>query len=199
MNSLPPGNPGIRRRSAGFSMIEVLVSIIVLSFGLLGMVGLQAASLRANRDARLQSSAIVLAREFAEMMRGNKDVALLETTNPYLVGQLAHPLTPPVPTYCLSVGSSCASTTEAANAQVTEWLARVDAELPGAVISVCRDSAPYDSNGIPQWACTSASVTDPVVIKIGWTVASKKGGEAVEKAGDSVPAVLLPVTPGSTL
>lgn len=180
-------------------MVEVLVSIIILSFGLLGMVGLQAASLRANRDARLQSSAIVLAREFAEMMRGNKDVALLATANPYLVGQLSHPLTPPTPVYCLSVGSTCASTTEAAQAEVTDWLARVDAELPGAVVAVCRDSAPYDSNGIPQWACTSTNVADPVVIKIGWTVASKKTGEAVEKAAASVPAVLLPVTPGSTL
>ncbi|HEY8905230.1 MAG TPA: prepilin-type N-terminal cleavage/methylation domain-containing protein, partial [Rhodoferax sp.] len=31
----------------GFSLIEVLVSIVVLSFGLLGMVGMQAASLHA--------------------------------------------------------------------------------------------------------------------------------------------------------
>lgn len=59
-----------RHRNAGFSLIEVLVAIVVLSFGLLGMVGLQAASLQANRDARLQSTAILLARDLAEAMRG---------------------------------------------------------------------------------------------------------------------------------
>ena len=50
------------RRVAGFTLVEVLVSIVVLSFGLLGMVGLQAGSLQANRDARLQSTAEVGAR-----------------------------------------------------------------------------------------------------------------------------------------
>ena len=32
-------------------MVEVLVAIIILSFGLLGMVGLQAAALKGNREA----------------------------------------------------------------------------------------------------------------------------------------------------
>ena len=60
------------QKTSGFTLLEVLVSIVVLSFGLLGMVGLQAASLQANRDARLQSTAVVLARELAEMMRATR-------------------------------------------------------------------------------------------------------------------------------
>lgn len=78
-------NQGLRR-AAGFSLIEVLVAIVLLSFGLLGMVGLQAAALQNNREARLQSAAVDLARELAEMMRGNKDVAALTSANPYLPG-----------------------------------------------------------------------------------------------------------------
>lgn len=203
MNSLPSGNPGRHCSSAGFSMIEVLVSIVVLSFGLLGMVGLQAASLRANRDARLQSTAIVMAREFAEMMRGNKDVALLALANPYLLAKQSSPLTAPTPTYCLAAVSTgpCATTTAAAQSEVTDWLARLDAELPGATVAVCRDSSPYDANGLPLWACTSTNATDPIVVKIGWTISSKNSADttanALEKA--TVPAVILPVTPGSTL
>jgi len=38
-----------RHLALGFPLIEVLVAIVVLSFGLLGMVGMQAASLHANR------------------------------------------------------------------------------------------------------------------------------------------------------
>ena len=60
----------------GFSLIEVLISIVVLCFGVLGMVGLQAASLQANREARLQSTAVRMAEEMAELMRSNKDTAL---------------------------------------------------------------------------------------------------------------------------
>ena len=72
------------RNLNGFSLIEVLISIIVLSFGLLGMVGMQSAALQANREARLQSSAAVLARELAEIIRGNKDIGILATGNPYV-------------------------------------------------------------------------------------------------------------------
>ena len=35
-----------RRRARGFSLLEVLISIIILSFGLLGAVGLQATALK---------------------------------------------------------------------------------------------------------------------------------------------------------
>ena len=194
-----------RHRNAGFSLIEVLVAIVVLSFGLLGMVGLQAASLQANRDARLQSTAILLARDLAEAMRGNKAVAV--TTNTYL-GDFQSPLVPTVASYCMTVGQTCAggtplaAATAMANAQMTEWLARVSAELPGARVRICKDTAPYDGSGLPQWACTSASATDITVIKIGWTRASfQRGAASAGAALDRAdrPSVMLPVTSGSTL
>ncbi len=198
-----------RQRNAGFSLIEVLVAIVVLSFGLLGMVGLQAASLQANRDARLQSTAILLARDLAEAMRGNKLVAV--TTDTYIgdfqsVG--AAPLVPTVASYCMTVGQNCsagtplATATAMANAQMTEWLARVSAELPGARVRICKDSAPYAADGLPQWACTSAAATDITVIKIGWTRASfRRSATTADAALDKAdrPSVMVPVTPGSTL
>lgn len=191
-----------KRKSAGFSLIEVLVSIVVLSFGLLGMVGMQAASLRANREARLQSSAVVLARELAEMIRGNKNVGVLVAGNPY-VGNFSNPagttpLTPAAPKYCLSVGvAACANPTEIATAELTEWLARVDAELPGARVSVCVDSAPFDANGLPRWACTGLGGV--LVVKIGWTKSSTNlaltGSSAFERA--TIPSIVVPVTAGN--
>jgi type IV pilus assembly protein PilV len=191
-------------RSSGFSLVEVLVSIVVLSFGLLGMVGMQAASLQANREARLQSSAVVLARELAEMIRGNKEVGVRTSSNPYL-GTFSNPagstpLVPATPEYCMSVGATaCSDTTKIGTAELTEWLARVDSELPGAKVSICLDSAPFDSSGVPQWACT-AGAGSPIVIKIGWTKGSTNrsntGSAAFERA--TVPSMVLPVTPGNT-
>lgn len=192
------------RLALGFSLIEVLVSIVVLSFGLLGMVGMQSAALKANREAKLQSSAVVLAREAADMIRGNKNVGILTTANPY-IGDFSNPggttpLEPATPSYCLSVGSAaCGTAADVATAQMTEWLARVDAELPGARVKVCFDTAPYDSNGLPQWNCT-AGTGGVVVIKIGWTRGSTNraatGTSAFDRA--SIPAIILPVTPGNT-
>ena len=190
---------GDRHPQHGFSLLEVLISIIILSFGLLGMVGLQAAALQANRDARVQSSALGLARELAEMMRGNKDIALLTSGNPYL-GDFSSPLTAASPSYCLNVASgapSCASNTDIANAQITEWLARVDAELPAARVIVCVDSQPF-VNGMPTWTCNPTGTGVATVIKIGWTRGStdrsKTGNDAFVPA--TVPTIVIPVTPG---
>ncbi|MBT9507116.1 type IV pilus modification protein PilV [Rhodoferax sp.] len=188
------------RRSAGFSLIEVLISIVVLSFGLLGMVGMQAAALQSNREARLQSSAVVLARELAELMRGNKAIGILATGNPYL-GDFNTPLVAATPSYCLNVAPAtplCTNATDIANAQMTEWLARVDAELPGAHVKTCFDSAPFDSNGLPIWTCNNTGGV--VVVKIGWTRGStdrsKSGTAAFERA--IRPSVIFSVTAGMT-
>ena len=190
-------------RSGGFSLVEVLVSIVVMTFGLLGMVGMQAAALKANREARIQSSAISLAKELADMIRGNKAIGVVTINNPYLGNFNSVPLAAASPSYCLSVrsGTTCADGTAIANSQMTEWLARVDAELPGARVTTCRDNSPYDSDGLPEWTCTSGA-DEVVVIKIGWTRGStdksKTGGTAFENVGDtgSRPSIVLPVTAG---
>ena len=84
---------------------------------------------------------------------------------------------------------------------MTEWLSRVDAELPGAKVTICVDIAPYDSNGIPVWTCTApaAGVAAPTVIKIGWTQSSTKrdavGINAIDRA--SKPIIVLSITAGS--
>ena len=194
----------------GFTLIEVLVAIVVFSFGLLGMVGMQAFALQANREARLQSQATSLARELAEMMRGNKQIAVLTTaaTNPYLGTFAVGSLTPSTASYCLNVSNAatgCTTTTDIASAQMTDWLARVDATLPGARVSVCQDGAPYGSDGLPQWSCTPSTANEIIFIKIGWTQTStdrsKTGAGALSQASDanSRPNLVLPVTSGSSV
>lgn len=48
---------------SGFSMIEVLVAILIFAFGILGMVGLQAASIRYQTDAKFRVDASVIAED----------------------------------------------------------------------------------------------------------------------------------------
>ena len=56
----------------GFSMIEVLVTLRVISFALLGTAGLQAYSMRLNQGGQLRSLAVFLAADLAERMEANK-------------------------------------------------------------------------------------------------------------------------------
>ncbi len=75
------------RHAAGFTLIEILVSLLLLSFGLLGMVALQAGALQGQRETRRQVLAIRFATELAERMQGNRAIAMQASPadNPYLL------------------------------------------------------------------------------------------------------------------
>jgi len=62
--------PMIEKQS-GFTLIEVLVAIVVLSLGLLGLAGLQAASLRNNQTAYYRGIATQQAYDMADRLRAN--------------------------------------------------------------------------------------------------------------------------------
>jgi type IV pilus assembly protein PilV len=55
----------------GFSMLEVLVTILVVSFGLLGMAALVATGLRSNNTAHYRSIATQQTLDIADRMRAN--------------------------------------------------------------------------------------------------------------------------------
>jgi type IV pilus modification protein PilV len=58
------------RRLAGFSLLEVLVAVVVLSFGLLALASLQGSLFKASTETKAQSVALGLAAEKIEFFRG---------------------------------------------------------------------------------------------------------------------------------
>jgi type IV pilus assembly protein PilV len=58
-------------KSAGFTLIEVLIAMLVLAVGLLGLAGLQVISLRNNQSAYNRSQATQLAYDMADRIRAN--------------------------------------------------------------------------------------------------------------------------------
>lgn len=67
LSSLPT-----RGRSSGFAMIEVLITVLVLSVGLLGIARLQAAGIRYNHVSYLKSQAALQAYDMADRLRENQ-------------------------------------------------------------------------------------------------------------------------------
>lgn len=63
-------------RQQGVSLIEVLVSVVVLSVGLLGMAALQGTALNANHSSYMRSQVVNLGNDMADRMRVNRQAAL---------------------------------------------------------------------------------------------------------------------------
>lgn len=66
----------VQSKSGGFSLLEVLISIVVLSVGLLGIAGLQLMSLKMNDSAYYRSQAVILAEDMLDRMRSNRVSAI---------------------------------------------------------------------------------------------------------------------------
>lgn len=63
-------------KQSGFTLLEVLVAMLVLSIGLLGLAGLMASSLRNNQSAYHSTQATWLAYDILDRMRANRAGAL---------------------------------------------------------------------------------------------------------------------------
>ena len=72
------------RRQSGLTLIEVLVAMLIFSFGLLGFVGLQARAIQYSVSAEDSNRAALLANEIGTMMVEKNDVNL-DHVDPQLI------------------------------------------------------------------------------------------------------------------
>ncbi|WP_290652055.1 type IV pilus modification protein PilV, partial [Aquisalimonas sp.] len=68
------GKTGLPRQQ-GYSLLEILIAVLVLSIGLLGLAGLQTTSLQSNQSAAQVSQATFLAQDMFDRMRANSEEA----------------------------------------------------------------------------------------------------------------------------
>ena len=101
-----------RSRAHGFTLVETLVSLLVLSIGLLGVAALQLSSLKASTSASTRSQATFLAYDITDRMRANRTVATQSNA------------------YNIAFGEGTASTpATVAEQDLKDWLARMHAVL----------------------------------------------------------------------
>ena len=62
----------LNKSQTGFTLLEILVAIVVLSLGLLGLAGLQASTLRNNQIAYYRGIAIQQTYDMADRIRANQ-------------------------------------------------------------------------------------------------------------------------------
>ncbi len=115
--------PEYVRREGGVGLIEVLVTLIVLSIGLLGFASLQVRSVQMNQSAMSRTQAINAAYDIVDRVMVNKSAAALNT---YAIAIGAAP--PSMPT-------TIDSPTTRAQADLNEWFQQVQ-QLPSGDASL---------------------------------------------------------------
>lgn len=127
MKTTGPVNNTIQ--SQGFSLVEVLVSLLVLSIGLLGLAALQTTSLQYNTGSYLRTQATFLAYDIIDRMRANS-AAIVDAN-----GTGYDQPTSTAVTYTVNCGVSSCTSAELANYDVRKWYDRAVAALPNAAVT----------------------------------------------------------------
>jgi type IV pilus assembly protein PilV len=66
----------VRARHKGFTLVEVLVALVVMSVGMLGIAALYLEGLRAGRTALYRTTAVNLAADMADRIRANRNAGI---------------------------------------------------------------------------------------------------------------------------
>jgi type IV pilus assembly protein PilV len=151
--------------------MEVLVTIVILSIGLLGVAGLQLNALRGTENGLEASVAVALITEGADRVRAN-----LPAVRNMNTGNL---LSSPEYSLITSAGSDpgCVKSTctpaQVAQKDAYEWITEIEAKLPGGVGVICRDSTPNDGAGgstANPWdpMCDGGGGSEVFAVKVAW-------------------------------
>jgi type IV pilus assembly protein PilV len=131
---------GSRTPARGFTLVEVLVTVVVISVGLLGIVALQVITLRSNHESYLRTQATALADDIIDRIRCNRDNA---------------------PSYTVALTASLAGGNQAGD-DVTEWKNQLKTLLPKS-----GTATPIDADGSVT-VTTLATGSYQVEVTIQW-------------------------------
>jgi type IV pilus assembly protein PilV len=109
----------------GTTLVEVLVAMLLMSFGVLAMTAMQAHAIQHSHTSELRTLASLLAQDLGDRMRAN--VAPLGDWSAYDLSATAKPLAPAATT---CQGSTACTFTEAAAADLAQWQEQLAHSLP---------------------------------------------------------------------
>jgi type IV pilus assembly protein PilV len=133
------------RHIAGFTLVETLVAVLVLSIGLLGVASLQLSSLRSNATATQRSQATFLVYDITDRMRANRDAAI-DGAYEVSFDEFA----------AIPVGG--APTGDVAEDDLSDWKERLLATLPASAASSEPPDAEISMAGPPEARVFTVSI-----------------------------------------
>ena len=142
-----PGSPMSPRRQRGISLVEVMIALLLLSFGLMGMLGLKMVGLKHTGHANARAAASVHATDILDRMRAN-------------------PVSAAAGAYALALDAAApAMPVSVAEVDLVQWRRGIASNLPGGTGSVSALAADGSVRVVLQWterreAGSDANTTD---------------------------------------
>jgi len=127
-----PGGP--RVREAGFSLVEVLVAMFVVSIGILALAALLQGAMRYSKMGELRATATLLAGDIADRIRANPGAGEAGPGGYDLSDEDV--ASPPAPPHATCSSEAPCGPSELARLDVADWSARLHATLPQGVARI---------------------------------------------------------------
>jgi type IV pilus assembly protein PilV len=140
------------RIQGGFSLLEVLITIVVVAIGLLGVAGMQVSSIKLAELSQTRATGVLLANDILDRIRANR-------------GEVA--------SYATTFGGAPSAVSSLAERDLRDWkLAMADTVrgMPQGDGSIVVDQG--------ATGCTSRCAI--VTITVRWDEARQRGGKAVQ-------------------
>lgn len=148
----------MQRKSFGFTLLEVLVAVVIVSLGMLGVAALLVTVHKADTSSYIQQQAVQTTYDMLDRMRAN-----LQGTQAGNYSGGPYSGTPPSPPACQGTGNTC-TPQQMAKFDISQWTASLD-ELPGG------------SGTIASAASSNGTVN--VTVSVSWSDAP--GVQAIEQ------------------
>jgi type IV pilus assembly protein PilV len=169
------------QRMRGFSLLEVLVALVILSIGLLGIAAMQASALSSTHGSQLESMVAIQARSLADAMTANPDYWAITSPTFTVSGTAASPT---ISSNAPAASGSCLNTTCApvnlAGYDVQQWATQLLTQVPGATATIaCAGSAPVGCSINIVWtensaaALNSGTANASTTIKMSYTLVNQ--------------------------
>ncbi|MDH3550661.1 MAG: type IV pilus modification protein PilV [Gammaproteobacteria bacterium] len=124
------------RNSKGFSLVEVMIALIIMSVGMLGIAGLYVQSMQAGRTSMLRHHAVTLAGDIADRIRANP-----------IAGE-AYEVATGADNGCVATGATCNAQQMAAH-DISLWQAQAASFLPPFADQSQQVVVTFDGGAIP--------------------------------------------------
>ncbi|NWK78630.1 type IV pilus modification protein PilV [Aquitalea sp. LB_tupeE] len=172
------------KKMTGFTMLEVLMSILIVGVGMLALAGMQGRTLKTVREAEQQGVAAMLAAEVSDAMRANSNAVInasgsvTEDWTNYVETSYSDHTTVPATLCNAASGAQCTSAQMAAYDlyQFKNNLATAfsDSSQNNVRAIICRDSnasSTVNFNDSKLGGCTGGS---KLMIRVAWKAAMEK-------------------------